>query len=129
MDARQKIEAAERELFERSALTRHLDKSEGEDAWGRPQYTSTHVDAMYAGWKARAELAAQTLASKEAEIAEREAEIARLLEFVEAVRYARDWYERLGEVCSFEGSPMIYSSVLLELAEKADALTKQPPTE
>lgn len=111
MDAKQKIEAAERELFERSTLTRHLDKSEGEDAWGRPQYTPTHVDAMYAGWKARAELAAQTLASNAAEVERlREA----LTEIVETK-------------ASEHGTTPMMLFRCMKLAEAA--LTNQQPTE
>jgi hypothetical protein len=59
----------------------------------------------------------------------KEDEIARLREVVDAVKYARDWYERLGQVCEFEGMPMIYASVLLELGEKADALSPTKPNE
>ncbi|QOG20434.1 hypothetical protein [Bradyrhizobium sp. SEMIA] len=33
----------------------HLDCSEDKDAWGRPKFKHSHVDAMWCGWKARAE--------------------------------------------------------------------------
>lgn len=59
-------------------------------------------------------------------LAAKQEEVDKMREVIDAVRYARDWYEKLGEVCSFEGMPMIYASALLELGEKADAAPPLP---
>jgi hypothetical protein len=44
--------ADERAAFE--AAHQHLDLTMGPDAWGRPAYVHSHVEAMWAGWQARA---------------------------------------------------------------------------
>lgn len=48
-----------------------------------------------------------------------------LLDAAQAVLDAFANYERMGEVCPFEGNPMIYASTLVELAELArEAIAK-----
>lgn len=33
----------------------HLDLTEDQDMWGRPRFAHTHVEAMWEGWRKRAE--------------------------------------------------------------------------
>lgn len=47
------------------------------------------------------------------------AEVARLQAVAQAVADALTMYERYGEVCPFEGEPMIHASTLVELGELA----------
>lgn len=44
--------AEERALFKEQY--RHLDLAETADAWGRPKFQHSHVDALWAGWRQRA---------------------------------------------------------------------------
>jgi hypothetical protein len=44
----------EREKFK--VAHQHLDLAEDLDAWGRPKFKHSHVDAMHSGWQARAAL-------------------------------------------------------------------------
>jgi hypothetical protein len=37
------------------AAHQHLDLQEDKDAWGRPKFLHSHVDAMWAGWLRHAE--------------------------------------------------------------------------
>ena len=45
----------ERAAFEEN-YRRVLDLTITEDAWGRPKYVHSHVDALFSGWMARASL-------------------------------------------------------------------------
>lgn len=47
--------ASERALFKEQF--RHLDLEETTDAWGRPRFRHSHVDAMWTGWRQRAAVA------------------------------------------------------------------------
>lgn len=49
-------------------------------------------------------------------------EIERLREVAVMATDALSNYERMGEVCSFEGQPMIYAETLVEIAEAARAV-------
>jgi hypothetical protein len=42
------------------AHCRNLDLTETNDAWGRPIFKHTHIEAMWDGWKKRAELGSRT---------------------------------------------------------------------
>ena len=42
--------AAERALFEREAANRGLDFTKSADAWNRPQYAFSHLEARFQGW-------------------------------------------------------------------------------
>ncbi|MDN8066295.1 hypothetical protein [Burkholderia vietnamiensis] len=46
----------------------HLDLSEKPDAWNRPAFVHSHVDAMFAGWQARAASANETADERAAKI-------------------------------------------------------------
>lgn len=48
-----------------------------------------------------------------------------MVDALHAVLDARRSYERFGEICPFEGNPMIYASSLLELAELAETALKE----
>lgn len=51
-----KTDSKERENFK--AAHPHLELDEVPDAWGRPAFKHSHVEASWLGWKARASLAA-----------------------------------------------------------------------
>lgn len=36
------------------AAQKHLDLTEDKDAWGRPKFIHSHIEAMWDGWKQRA---------------------------------------------------------------------------
>lgn len=55
------------------------------------------------------------------------AEIERLREVAVMATDALNNYERMGEVCSFEGQPMIYAETLVEIAEAARAALSGEP--
>lgn len=53
------IEAATIYNLERDSFKKrhkHLDLDEDGDAWGRPKFKHSHVDAMWAGWLERAKI-------------------------------------------------------------------------
>lgn len=53
------------------------------------------------------------------------AEIDRLKAVAQMASDALDNYERMGEVCPFEGQPMIYAETLIEIGEAARAALSQ----
>jgi hypothetical protein len=46
----------ERELFEANIEIKYLDKTIVKDAWGKDTFFYSHVEAMWKGWQARANL-------------------------------------------------------------------------
>ncbi|MCY1399781.1 hypothetical protein D9M71_148470 [compost metagenome] len=53
----EKAEGAQDERAAFCAQYKHLDLSEKPDAWRRPQFLHSHVEALWSGWQARAALA------------------------------------------------------------------------
>lgn len=51
-----KTDSKERDAFK--AAHRHLELDEVPDAWGRPMFKHSHIEASWLGWQARASLAA-----------------------------------------------------------------------
>ena len=50
-----RTKSEERELFKEQY--KHLDLEETHDAWNRPVFKHSHIDALWSGWKQRAAVA------------------------------------------------------------------------